>query len=167
MDKMKDGSIVFIKSFLSLFIEIMFFCLYIVGWVFVTVNIEEQLTLSIPKRFVFIGVGLFVLYLLLSNIRYKSLGALICKYKYEQKKYIISTTILENIIFYGLVISIAVMQIKKIYTLFYYGCIILFAINMLSCFMPNIQTRLSLYLLRIDFKDITKKSKKRNNGIIL
>lgn len=167
MNNMKTGTGIFTKSFLSLFIETVFFSLYIVGWVFGIVTIDEKLDLHIPRGIIFVGLGLFILYLLLSNIRYKSLGALICKYEYAPKAHKILATILENIIFYGFSILIVLMQIKKVYNFFYYSCILLFTINMLSCFIPKIRTRLSLYLLKIEFKDSGKKVKRRNNGIVL
>jgi hypothetical protein len=98
--KIKDS--IFLKVLGTVLIEVLFFslCLIIIG--FIVLGIREVNILG-ARIFFYISSSLYIIYLLFSNTKYKSISAILLKYNYYTEKWPIIKICISNIIFYGLV----------------------------------------------------------------
>jgi hypothetical protein len=164
---MSNGLRVLYKSLLTYVIDFFLFLIVLISVAY----FDEYLKLvkfqnhNIIKYILF---GLFVVYLVLSNTYYRGLSSLILKYKFTTGKIRTLKLVVSNIIFYSLLCAFIWLSVEKPSSILLICIEILLGVELGSCLIPKINTRLTLYLfqLKIEFY-VRKKRVLENDGILL
>ncbi len=139
----------------SLLIEIFLLLIIVTIFAFIGSKVFPSYNSS-AGAFGFIGFAIFALYLLFSNMWYRSISSILLNYKYVSSKHQRIKIFLSNIIFYGYLAASTIFFVGE-NTIFFYKLIqIVGLIEILPCLLPKIGTRMSFYLLKIDWIDKEK-----------
>ncbi len=118
--------------------------------------------------FAFLSLICFSIYLLLSNVLYRGFSSFILKTRFVSARYRKIKVLISNIILYGSLIGFVLFYSKD--SLLFYGIFSsLYFIEVFSCLIPRIGTRMSFYLLKIDWlvEDRVEKNIKKGVDKIL
>jgi hypothetical protein len=121
-----------------------------------SLSVEYSTNYESIIRFIMIALPLLIysLYLLFSNTIFLSLSAFILRYRLKTYNHNILKMIIENLVFYGLLGSFFWLQAEQSKGFLINNIRFLLLIEFGSCFIPKIGTRLSLFLLKINFEMI-------------
>ncbi|MDR1700359.1 MAG: hypothetical protein LBR68_04130 [Lachnoclostridium sp.] len=164
---MKKGIIIFTKSILSFALEVIIFAVILIGVAFLQEEVKQYSSIAARFLLYFYCIA-YILYLIFSNIKYRSLTSLILGFTLETKRSQMIRIPIGNLYFYGLFSIFTWFQIEKITNPIFYIMEILIIIEMITCFIPKISTRCSLFLLQINWTKVKKERKELpNDGILL
>ena len=143
--------IVFIKTIGTIVIELLLAIPVIIWFVYASGFLDNYNTILIAL-FMLIPVFIYFLYLIFSNTKYISLSCLLLKYRLTADDHQTARLIVSNIFFYTLLFVYIFLQAKQIGGLLYNNIRLLLLIELGACFVPKIGKRLSLFLLKIQWK---------------
>jgi hypothetical protein len=112
----------------------------------------DNFNIILAALFMFIPFCIYFLYLIFSNTKYISLSCLFFQYRLIADDHHFVRLIASNVIFYTILLAYIFLQAKHMDGLLYNSVRILLAIELGACFIPKIGRRLSLFLLKIQWK---------------
>jgi hypothetical protein len=143
--------IIFIKTIGTVVIELLLAIPVIICFVYATGFLNNYNTILIAL-FMFIPVFVYFLYLIFSNTKYISLSCLLLKYRLTADDHQTARLTASNVFFYTLLFVYIFLQAKHIDGLLYSSIRLLLLIELGACFIPKTGKRLSLFLLKIQWK---------------
>jgi hypothetical protein len=144
---------VFIKTIGTIAIDLSLAVPAIICFVYASVCLDD-FNIILVILFMFIPFCVYFLYLIFSNTKYISLSCLFLKYRLIADDHQFARLIASNIVFYTILSIYIFLQAKHIDGLLYNIIRILLTIELGACFVPKIGRRLSLFLLKIQWKTI-------------